>query len=132
MTSSVKPEIRSVSLRRQRRTEPQSCRVCPNVQFYTKCSVPVLMFSSNLCSSNCTYVQLQFTAMQCYAPNPTGGANSAPQTSLLNFGEMKRRRKEREKGKGKKKKIFSILVVISLVGTISGKSLKSLPPDVIF
>jgi len=42
--------------------------------------------------------------MQCYAPNPTGGANSAPQTSLLNSGEMKRRRKEREKGKGKKKR----------------------------
>ena len=31
-----------------------------------------------------------------------------------------------------KKKVFSILVVISLVGTISGKSLKLLPPDVIF
>jgi len=27
---------------------------------------------------------------------------------------------------------FSILVVISLVGTVSGKSLKLLPPDVIF
>ena len=29
-------------------------------------------------------------------------------------------------------KVFSILVVISLVCTISGKSLKLLPPDVIF
>jgi len=31
-----------------------------------------------------------------------------------------------------KQEVFSILVVISLVGTISGKSLKLLPPDVIF
>jgi len=30
------------------------------------------------------------------------------------------------------KKIFSILVVISLFGTISEKSLKLLPPDVVF
>jgi len=30
------------------------------------------------------------------------------------------------------RKVFSILVVISLVGTISGKSIKLLPPDVIF
>ena len=30
------------------------------------------------------------------------------------------------------KKVFSILVVISLVGTVSGKSLKLLPQDVIF
>jgi len=29
------------------------------------------------------------------------------------------------------RKVFSLLVVISLVGTISGKSLKLLPPDVI-
>jgi len=32
----------------------------------------------------------------------------------------------------KTRKMFSILVVISPVGTISGKSLKLLPPDVIF
>jgi len=32
----------------------------------------------------------------------------------------------------KKRKIFSILVAISLFGTILGKSLKLLPPDVIF
>ena len=32
----------------------------------------------------------------------------------------------------RKRKVFSILVVISLVGTISGKSLKLLPPDIIF
>jgi len=32
----------------------------------------------------------------------------------------------------KKKSLLYILVVISLVGTISGKSLKLLPPDVIF
>jgi len=31
-----------------------------------------------------------------------------------------------------KRKVFSILVVISVVSTISGKSLKLLPPDVIF
>ena len=31
-----------------------------------------------------------------------------------------------------KKRVFSILVVISLVGTISGKSSNLLPPDVIF
>jgi len=32
----------------------------------------------------------------------------------------------------KKRKVFSILAVISLVGTISGTSLKLLPPDGIF
>jgi len=32
----------------------------------------------------------------------------------------------------KKKSLLSILVVISLVGTISGKILKLLPPDVTF
>ena len=32
----------------------------------------------------------------------------------------------------RKRKVFPILVVISLVGTISEKSLKFLPPDVIF
>ena len=32
----------------------------------------------------------------------------------------------------RKKEVFSILVVISLVGTISGKSLRLLPPDVVF
>jgi len=32
----------------------------------------------------------------------------------------------------KSRKVFSILVVISLVGTISGKSLKLSPPNVIF
>ena len=31
-----------------------------------------------------------------------------------------------------KREVFSILVVISRLGTISGKSLKLLPPDVIF
>jgi len=31
----------------------------------------------------------------------------------------------------KTRKVFPILVVISLVGTVSGKSLKMLPPDVI-
>ena len=30
------------------------------------------------------------------------------------------------------RKVFSVLFAISLVGTISGKSLKLLPPDVIF
>ena len=30
------------------------------------------------------------------------------------------------------RKVFPVSVVISLVGTISGKSLKLLPPDVIF
>ena len=35
-------------------------------------------------------------------------------------------------GHGREKEVFSILVVISVVGTISGKSLKLLPPDVIF
>jgi len=32
----------------------------------------------------------------------------------------------------RKRKIFSLLVVIFLVGTISGKSLKLLPPAVLF
>jgi len=32
----------------------------------------------------------------------------------------------------RKRKVFSILVVISLVGTIPGKSLKLLRPDVVF
>ena len=32
----------------------------------------------------------------------------------------------------KTRKVFSVLFAISLVGTISGKSLKLLPPDVIF
>ena len=32
----------------------------------------------------------------------------------------------------KARKAFSIVVVISLFGTVSGKSLKQLPPDVIF
>jgi len=35
-------------------------------------------------------------------------------------------------GHGREKEVLSILVVISLVDTISGKSLKLLPPDVIF
>jgi len=35
-------------------------------------------------------------------------------------------------GHGREKEAFSILVVISLLGTVSGKSLKLLPPDVIF
>ena len=55
--------------------------------------------SYNLCSSNCTFVQLQFTARRCYAPDPAGGASSAPQTSWLDFGE----RKERRKGRGKER-----------------------------
>ena len=33
-------------------------------------------------------------------------------------------------GHGREKEVFSILVVISVVGTISGKSLKLLLPDV--
>jgi len=32
----------------------------------------------------------------------------------------------------KTRKVFSVLVVISLGGTISGKIIKTLPPDVIF
>ena len=32
----------------------------------------------------------------------------------------------------KTRKVFCILVVVSLFGTISGKSLKLLPPDAIF
>jgi len=35
-------------------------------------------------------------------------------------------------GHRREKEVFSILVVISLVGTISGKSLQLLPEDVIF
>ena len=44
-----------------------------------------------MCSSSSTVssVQLQFTAMRCYAPVPDGGANCAPQTSWLDFGERK-------------------------------------------
>ena len=33
---------------------------------------------------------------------------------------------------GRQKEVFSILIVIFVIGTISGKSLKLLPPDVIF
>jgi len=41
--------------------------------------------------------------------------------------------KKQAHGHGREnRQIFSVLVVISLVGTISGKSLKLLPPDVIF
>jgi len=40
--------------------------------------------------------------------------------------------KKQAHGHGREKEVFSVLVVISTVGTISGKSLKLLPPDVIF
>jgi len=45
--------------------------------------------------------------MWCHAPDPAGGANSAPQTSCLVFWERKERGKEKENkkgGKGKKGK----------------------------
>ena len=48
-------------------------------------------------------MQLQFTAMRCYAPAPAGGAKSAPQTSWLDFRERKKGKKE-GKGKGGKRK----------------------------
>jgi len=40
--------------------------------------------------------------------------------------------KKQAHGRGREKEVLSILVVISLVDTTSGKSLKLLPPDVIF
>jgi len=40
--------------------------------------------------------------------------------------------KKQAHGHIREKEVFSILVVISLLDTISGKSLKLLPPDVIF
>ena len=40
--------------------------------------------------------------------------------------------KKQVHGHGREKEVFSVLVVISLVGTVSGKALKLLPPDVIF
>ena len=59
--------------------------------------------SSNRRSSNCTFVQLRFAAKRCYAPLPSG-ANSAPQTSWLDFAERKgwetgKRGKESARGK---------------------------------
>ena len=79
-------------------------------------------YSSNLCSCNFTSVQLLFAAVRpagrryrSITARPAGGANSAPQTSWLDFGERKgmgkgngkerARRKEREKKavKGKRR-----------------------------
>jgi len=50
--------------------------------------------------------------------------------ALGSFGDSRNRRPAATDEKTRK--MFSILVVISPVGTISGKSLKLLPPDVIF
>ena len=44
---------------------PGSARVTRNVPFYTKCAVLVLTAHY--------FVQLQFTAMRCYAPDPAAG-----------------------------------------------------------
>jgi len=41
--------------------------------------------------------------MRCYAPDPAVGANSAPQTSWLDFGERKGRKKAGVKERGKRK-----------------------------
>jgi len=59
--------------------------------FYTKCAVLAAHF-----------VQLQFAAIRCHAPDPAAGANSAPQTSCLVFWERKERGKEKENKKGGK------------------------------
>jgi len=40
--------------------------------------------------------------------------------------------KKQAHGLGREKEVFSISIAISLVGTISGKSLKLLPPNVTF
>jgi len=42
--------------------------------------------------------------MRCYAADPAVGANSAPQTSWLDFGERKGMKKGRGKGKGEKER----------------------------
>ena len=58
--------------------------------------------SSNLCSSDCTFVQLQFTAMRCSATDPAGGAITAP-PNFLDFGGRKGRERE-GKVKGRERK----------------------------
>ena len=59
--------------------------------------------SSNVCSSNYTFVQLQFTAMQCYAPDLAGGANSAPPDLLAGFWGDERKGKGKERARGERK-----------------------------
>ena len=55
--------------------------------------------SSNLRRSNCTFVQLPFTAMRCYAP-----ANSSPLDLLARFwGEEGERKGGKGKDEGKRK-----------------------------
>jgi len=75
-------------------------RVCPDVKFYTKCAVLVLIYavlSAHLCSYN---------LQQCDATpwTPLGELTALPQTSWLDFGERKRRGKGRGKGSGGKGK----------------------------
>ena len=75
-------------------------RVRPNVQFYTKCAVLVLIcavLTVHLCSYN---------LQQCDATPRTllGELTTLPQTSWLDFGERKERGKGGEKGKGRKAK----------------------------
>ena len=59
-----------------------------------------------MCSSSsnlCTFVQLQFTAVRCYATDPAAGGANGPPQSRLDFGNRKGRGSEREKewkGKG--------------------------------
>ena len=63
---------------------------------------------SNLCSSNCTSVPLQFTAMRCYAPAPMGDLTESD--LLVGFGgdgvqgKIEREGKEKERKKRGKKK----------------------------
>ena len=75
-------------------------RVCPGVQFYTKCAVLVLIYAAltaHLCSYN---------LQQCDATplTPLGELTALPQTSWLDFGERKRRGKGRGKGSGGKER----------------------------
>jgi len=65
------------------RHDIEDIRVCPNVQIYTKCAVLIL-----ICAVLTAYL--------------SGGANSAPQASRLDFGD--RERKGKDSGRGKKGK----------------------------
>ena len=75
-------------------------RVRPNVQFYTKCAVLVLIcavLTVHLCSYN---------LQQCDATPRTllGELTTLPQTSWLDFGERKERGKGGERERGGKQK----------------------------
>jgi len=53
----------------------------------------MMMMMMNPCSSSCTFVQSQSTAVRCYAPDPagrySGELTALPQTSWLDFGDRK-------------------------------------------